>query len=372
MHTLPRGRFLTLILTIFGLVALASTTVTIAGQAGRIVFDHAADEKDIWGTLNIYSVNADGTQLRALTTDGQSYYPTWSPDGRHILYIHRTYGGDDLPHLETGPCKPDASVEECELYVMDSTGGNAHLLRRLDGSIAAPAWSPDGKSLAAEYTPYAETAKPRTPGEPIFGLFLIPANGQGEPRLVFPTATEPAWSSDGKKLALSVRVPGTGYAIGVGDTDGTHQVQLTDPSLYTTNPYIADAHSPAWSPDGKQIAYAATVLTTAPGTTGTLGVSRTVQIFLMGADGSDKRQLTTGNQRCTHPTWSPDGKAIAFYCFPAWAPACGDPMGGFRAPGSPEPECVRRIFVMSLTDPDAKPIQITQIDGARPVFAPVP
>jgi len=350
---------------IFGLVAVASTTVTIKGQAGRIVFDHAADEKDIWGTLNIYSVNADGTQLRALTTDGHSYSPTWSPDGRHILYIHRTYGPDNLPQLEIGPRKPDASVEGDELYVMDSTGGNAHLLRRLEGQIAAPAWSPDGKTLAAQYTPYAEMAKPRVRSGPIFGLFLIRAGGQGEPRLLFPSATDPAWSPDGKRLAFSVW---PGYAIAVGNADGIDQVRLTEPYLYTTNPYIAGADSPTWSPDGKQIAYAAAVITTAPGTP---GVNTQNQIFLMGSDGSNKRQLTTGNQRCTHPTWSPDGKAIAFYCFPAWAPACGDPEG-FRAPGPAEPECVRRIFVMSLTDPDAKPIQITQIDGARPVFAPVP
>jgi TolB protein len=368
MHTLPRGRFLTLTPMIFGLVALASTTAPIKGQAGRIVFDHAADEKDIWGTLDIYSVNADGTQLRALTTDGHSYSPTWSPDGRHILYIHRTYGPDNLPQSEIRPRKPEASVERDELYVMDSTGGNAHLLRRLEGPIAAPAWSPDGKTLAAEYTPYAEMAKPRVPSGPIFGLFLMPADGQGEPRLLFPNATDPAWSPDGKKLAFSVCCTTTGYAIGVGDADGTHQVRLTDPYLYTTNPYLAGADSPAWSPDGKQIAYAAAVITTAPGTP---GVSNQYQIFLMGSDGSNKRQLTTGNQRCTHPTWSPDGKAIAFYCFPARARGCGDPEG-FRAPGAPEPECGRRIFVMSLTDPNAKPIQITQIDGARPVFAPVP
>jgi Tol biopolymer transport system component len=169
-------------------------------------------------------------------------------------------------------------------------------------------------------------------------------------------------------VAFSVRVPGTGYAIGVADADGSHQIQLTDPSQYTVYPYIPDAERPAWSPDGKQIAYDASILfMDAPGTR---GVSQQVAIFLMGADGSGKRRLTTDPEwRCFHPSWSPEGKELAFYCSPASVPCTGFVSSREL---EPKPWCVRRIFVMSLTDPNAKPIQITQHDGANPVFAPVP
>lgn len=74
-------------------------------------------------TRDIYSVNADGSQLRALTTDGHSHSPSWSPDGRQILYIHDTFWPTSLP-------KPDVRIDDKhwlsrlfdELYVLDNDG----------------------------------------------------------------------------------------------------------------------------------------------------------------------------------------------------------------------------------------------------------
>jgi hypothetical protein len=43
---------------------------------GRIVFESAPDDSTFL-TLNIYTVEADGTYLRALTTDGHSHDPRW-------------------------------------------------------------------------------------------------------------------------------------------------------------------------------------------------------------------------------------------------------------------------------------------------------
>jgi Tol biopolymer transport system component len=343
---------LALLSAVFALFALAGLTPALKGQTGRIVFQHARDGSDPWSTEDIYSVNADGSSLKALTTDGRSHDPTWYPNGRHILYIH-----------DPRDPRNDASNE---LYQMDSDGANAHLLRRLDGSIDAAELSPDGKTSAVTYTPSAAIAKPSAPGEPIFGLFSIPMEAQGEPRSLFPVAIDPAWSPDGRKLAFSVRVTGTGYAIGVGDADGSNQIQLTDPSRYNVYPYIPDAAWPAWSPDGKQIAYDAYIIfMNAPGAK---GVSSQRAVFLMAADGSGKRRLTTDpDWRCGPPSWSPDGKEIAFYCSPASTPCSG---GGLGPLLETKPTCVRRIFVMSLTDPNAKPIQITRVDGANPVFAP--
>jgi Tol biopolymer transport system component len=59
------------------------------------------------------------------------------------------------------------------------------------------------------------------------------------------------------------------------------------------------AANPAWSPNGKQIAYQAEAD----------GVK---QIFVVNLDGTGKRQLTTGNANHVGPQWSPDGASVLY------------------------------------------------------------
>ena len=153
MNAFCKSRSLTLIPLVFGLIAWVGAAPVLKGQTGRIVFDHCADDNHPYPTIDIYSVNADGTDLRALTTDGHSHGPSWSADGRHILYIHDTAWPNNLPERDVRiDDKRWLSHAFSELYVMDSDGGNAHLLRRLGGPISGPvAWSPDGKTLAVNY-----------------------------------------------------------------------------------------------------------------------------------------------------------------------------------------------------------------------------
>ena len=79
------------------------------------------------------------------------------------------------------------------------------------------------------------------------------------------------------------------------NTDGTGLKRLTD------DPQLED--HPAWSPDGRKIAYAHW-----PSNTSTAGCT----IWVMNADGSGKKQLTKGALGAVWPEWSPDGKQIAF------------------------------------------------------------
>jgi Tol biopolymer transport system component len=340
-----------LTLTILTLVgAAASVRPDAPGHkesAGRIVYEHAPDGRAPWPIIDIYSVDTDGASVKALTNDGHSHTPSWSPDGRRILFVHDASLRTKPPYREGTEFESHHPVE---LYAMDRDGSSPHLLRRLEEAIFSAAWSPDGKTLAVTYLPKEWRKLPSTLGEPIApGLFLFSADGQGEPRLLFRDAFTPAWSPDGKKLAFSARLPGSRWAVHVANADGSKEVQLTDPSL--------DAGSPAWSPDGKQIAFEAF-----------LDGHRRRQIFVMDENGSGSRQLTTdANWACEHPSWSPDGKQITFFCRLASAP-CAAGVGSSQLFPS---GCVRRISLISPHNPQPKPTQLTEHDGAFPAFAPV-
>lgn len=90
------------------------------------------------------------------------------------------------------------------------------------------------------------------------------------------------------------------YAIFASDLDGRHQRRLThDRGDFSTPSGLFFQVEPAWSPDGRRIAFASR----------RTGTSR---IFVMLADGTGTRQLTSGRENDAHPTWSPDGQQVAF------------------------------------------------------------
>jgi len=94
---------------------------------------------------------------------------------------------------------------------------------------------------------------------------------------------DPAWSPDGKHIAfMSARLGG--FSLFVMDADGSN-VRLV------TRPEKSFLGSPAWSPDGKSIAYV-----------------DDKTIYIVGIDGSGQRHLATGY----NPDWSPDGKSIVY------------------------------------------------------------
>jgi TolB protein len=104
----------------------------------------------------------------------------------------------------------------------------------------------------------------------------------------------PAWSSDGKKIAFSALKDG-GTNIYVIDVATKVITNLTNNTFY--NDY------PAWSPDGKKILFASDQ--------SSHDLSK-LDIFIMNADGSSQQPLLTWDSDERHPAWSPDGKKIVF------------------------------------------------------------
>ena len=74
---------------------------------------------------------------------------------------------------------------------------------------------------------------------------------------------------------------------------------------------------PSWSPDGKRIAYTS-------GKDRNFVVGGHWEIYVMDADGKNKRSLTGDAFAAGYPSWSPDGKQIAFVSSEVWNIATGN------------------------------------------------
>ena len=89
------------------------------------------------------------------------------------------------------------------------------------------------------------------------------------------------------------------YEIYVMEVDGNNQQRLTDNDFFDT--------SPSWSPDGKRIAFSSR---RDGHFIGEFGLS--YEIYVMDADGGNEQRLTENRKTDSSPSWSPDGKWIAF------------------------------------------------------------
>jgi len=111
-----------------------------------------------------------------------------------------------------------------------------------------------------------------------------------------------AWSPDGRTIAfMSNRHQADRYAIMLMDGDGSDIRQVGPADLPSQG-------APAFSPDGTQIVFSGSRASLVEG----LGASLDEDLYVMNVDGSDVRQLTTGEEMDRCPRWSPDGSQILF------------------------------------------------------------
>jgi Tol biopolymer transport system component len=122
---------------------------------------------------------------------------------------------------------------------------------------------------------------------------LLP-DGSNQTRLTADQGTDdfPKWSPDGRILFTSSR--DGGGDIYVMDDDGANVTRLTK----------TRAGQPAWSPDGRKIAFVARGLEKIAG-------HFWLQVFVMDADGGNVRMLSRSPNSAFVPCWSPDGATIA-------------------------------------------------------------
>ena len=134
----------------------------------------------------------------------------------------------------------------------------------------------------------AFTTNPGTGGQ----LWAARADGAGVPeRVVAPIATQPAWSADGRQLAFSA-FRGGNWDIYARALDTGVETRVTSDA--------APDYAPAWSPDGSQIAFYRF----------DDGAKRG-RIMVARIDGTGERVLAAaGNEGM--PQWSPDGRRLVF------------------------------------------------------------
>ena len=297
-----------------------SQTVTPKVIPTRIAFADILNGKD----LAISTIYSDGSQLTRLTGDGMSVSnPVWSPDGNEIAFMG-CLGGDlgmDCPQ-----------DEPYDIYIVHPDGTGLTNLTKTSVRGKYPSWSPDGRIAFSSLVSGKEQ------------IYIMNGDGTGVKQVTDGETTdrEPYWSPDGKWLAYScaqyepfappdfstcvLPVDGSTHAIQVGGlnpvwspalaeggerlaiqcaSDQHNDICLTNPDgtgvVNLTNS-SGDEISPSWSPDGKWIAYQ-------------YNFNGDIAIYKICVDcegNREPRQLTNGEENAGRPSWSPDGRQIAF------------------------------------------------------------
>ena len=225
-------------------------------------------------------------------------------------------------------------AEAHELYVMNGDGTGVRRLTRNSVFDGYPSWSPDGKWIAFSRQ---DRASPKL-GDLTFDIWVMRADGTGAKQLTKgrDDEVEPAWSPDGKRIAFLADSRNTpGGRIVVMHPDGTHRQLLTSvPLVGSTQGEAYNLQRPSWSPDGTRIAFV-----------GAAGIT-TIR-----ADGTGGVVLPAG----LHPSWSPDGRSLTFMRF--------DPQSS-----------IGRIYVMDADGANLRALTSTQypVDDGQPDWQPVP
>ncbi|HEU5016211.1 MAG TPA: hypothetical protein VFT66_27065 [Roseiflexaceae bacterium] len=197
---------------------------------------------------NIVVMTATGSDLIQLTKDGTTqplhsyeriydttwaFYPSFSPDGRTVIFSAQAappFGTPAVEYNMTLFSSPVAAGSKPEQLYADN-----------EGQVLRPIYAPDGKSIVFVFSPNVLNKPPQI-------LHFDPETNDVSPLPGVPEQSyDPTFSADGKWFAFATR-----------DTDGTDVFAMPakggEPLRLTS---LGSARAPAFSPDGKQIAFLA-------------------------------------------------------------------------------------------------------------------
>jgi TolB protein len=243
---------------------------------GRIVFNSDRDRTPGTG-YDIYSMMPDGSNVTRLTASFDNEMPALSPDGKRIAFMsNRDNGAYDI-------------------YVMNSDGTG---VKRLAPSTAwnyKPTWSADGSKIV--FTSTRDAADPNDRGTGAsWEVYTVTSDGLTLTRVTNNSVGEfdPQLSPDGTRIVFASDRDHDSFWIRdlyVMNVDGTNVHRLTSQTGQLENP--------SFDPTGARIVYD---IQSAGGVGG---------IFVLNGHATTQLRVNSGSTEFA-PAWSPDGKQIAF------------------------------------------------------------
>lgn len=259
--------------------AVVKMTHVTADYPGRIAYTRIQS-----GSVDVFVMKPDGTgEIQLTHGPGASVGPTWSPDGRYLVYHN-----------------DQRDSRERDIFKLDvTTGVTTNLTADSKVWDSVPTWSPDGQWIAFVSDRSGE-------GKALDDIWLMKPDGTGLKNLTdngYDWEDQfPAWSSDGKQIAFFrynlVDKPDQGGAGGlwVMKADGSQ------PHLAYATEGIAPLFPPVWSPDGKQLAFMR-------------GEPKEEDVWVVSLNDGHAIQVSDLPGREGSIAWSPDSRALIFTHF---------------------------------------------------------
>lgn len=246
---------------------LADAQLSPHGERVAFVVRSVAPERDGYRSA-IWLVPFDGSKeaVRFTSGGGQDAQPRWSPDGRTLAFV-----SDRAALGATGEGKGKKGKPR-NVFVLSLDGGEARQLTAFEDDCGDIAWSPDGRRLAFTVKD-AKAADADDDGPRVYERMRY--------------KTDEGFLSDQRRKHLWLV-----------DVAGGEPRRLTDGDW--------DDQQPAWSPDGREIAFISNRSADRERNT-------VADIHVAAVTGGATRRVTNELGQYGNPSWSPDGKTIACY-----------------------------------------------------------
>lgn len=249
----------------------------------------------------LWLADPDGTGVTRVPTPTGIHpqRPSWSPDGTRIAF-------SDLEFVATS----GGTEQRGHIYVMEADGSNLKQLTSGPYEDESPSWSPDGKKIAFHRLEFGNLATRSggseryivtmtSDGKRLKRIFGELADRAWANRVAWSWESEPAWSPDGKQIALKYS-----HRLAIANVDAKNFKDdfrvLFDVGLRFSGSRIS------WSPDGSRIAISRRLVEPSG------RMSEDESIAIVDVASGVATDITPRGAHHVNPHWSPDGRSIVY------------------------------------------------------------